>query len=38
MIGGMVLTEEGRSTWKRNKTHVNPAPNGKFVDKILLTK
>jgi hypothetical protein len=32
MIGGMVQTGEGRSTWERNKTHVNPAQNGKFLE------
>jgi hypothetical protein len=38
MIGGIILTGEGRSTWKGNKTHINPARNGKFLEIILLTK
>jgi hypothetical protein len=38
MIGGMVLTGEGRSTGKENKTHINPARNGKFLEVILLSK
>jgi hypothetical protein len=36
MVGGLVLTGEGRSTGKGNKTHINSARNGKFLEIILL--
>jgi hypothetical protein len=38
MIGGMIVTVWGRNRWKGNKTHINPARNGKFLKIILLTK
>jgi len=37
MVERMILIGEGRSTWKGNKTNINPARNGKFLG-IMLTK
>ena len=37
-VDRMILIGEGRSTWKGNKTHMNPARKGKFLEIILLTK
>jgi hypothetical protein len=38
MVGGLVLTGKGRSAGKGNKTRINSARNGKFLEKILITK